>query len=130
VLENLGRVHLESGRFREAIISLSEAYRLHLAQGHLLGQARTLRDLGKAQRGAGQPDKARESLEAALALFKNLEDATETDDISSALAKLPPGGRPSHEWAGEQTTADPSVKAAKTAKALLRGRPFMLALVR
>jgi tetratricopeptide (TPR) repeat protein len=89
-LQNLGHVHLKSGRFREAITSLSEAHRLHLAQGHLLGQAEALRDLGNAQRGAGQPDKARDSLAAALALFKGLEDETETADIRSALAKLPP----------------------------------------
>jgi tetratricopeptide (TPR) repeat protein len=88
VLENLGRGHLKSGRFREAITSLSEAYQFHLAQGHLLGQAQALRDLGKAQRAVGQADKAWESLEAALELFKGLEDATETHDIRSALTEL------------------------------------------
>ncbi|MGH3402415.1 MAG: BTAD domain-containing putative transcriptional regulator [Streptosporangiaceae bacterium] len=88
VLENLGRIYLESGRFREAIASLSEAYRLHLAQGFLLGQAQALRDLGKAQHAAGQADQARESLEAALALFKDLNDATETAGIRSALTAL------------------------------------------
>jgi tetratricopeptide (TPR) repeat protein len=88
VLENLGRIQLESGRFHEAITSLSEAHQLHLAQGHLLGQAQALRDLGRAQRGAGQTGQARESLLAALTLFKDLEEATQIEDIRSELAAL------------------------------------------
>jgi DNA-binding SARP family transcriptional activator/tetratricopeptide (TPR) repeat protein len=88
VLQNLGCIHLEVGRFREAIASLSEAHRLLLAQGHLLGQALALRYLGEAQRGAGQTDQARESLEAALVLFMDLKEATEVEDIRSALAAL------------------------------------------
>jgi DNA-binding SARP family transcriptional activator len=86
VVENLGRIHLENGRYREAIASLSEAHRLQLAEGYLLGQAMALRYLGEAQRGAGRADQARESLEAALALFKNLKAATETENIQSMLA--------------------------------------------
>lgn len=88
VVENLGRIQLESGRFHEAIASLSEAHHHHLAQGNLLGQAQSLRDLGKAQHGIGQTGQARESLRAALALFKDLQAATEIENIRSALAAL------------------------------------------
>ena len=88
VLENLGRIHLESGRFREAIASLSEAYRLQQAQGHLLGQAEALRYLAGAQRGDGLADQARESLEAALALFNDLKAVTEIEDVRRELAAL------------------------------------------
>ena len=90
VLENLGRVHLLSGRFGEAIDCLSEAHRLHLAQGHLLGQAQSLRDLGQAQQAAGQANQARQSLEAALPLFKTLKATTEVENIQSMLAALIP----------------------------------------
>jgi len=88
VLDNLGRIYLESGRLDEAAASLSEAYRVHVAQGHLLGQAVALRYLGQAQHRAGQTDRARESLEAALALFTNLNAATRVEDVRSALAAL------------------------------------------
>jgi DNA-binding SARP family transcriptional activator/tetratricopeptide (TPR) repeat protein len=87
-LKNLGRIQLESGRFREAIASLSEAHRLLLTQGDLLPQAEALRYLGEAQRRAGQADQARESLEAALALFKELNASAQAEDIRSALIAL------------------------------------------
>ena len=87
-MDNLGRIHLKSGRLPEAIASLSEAHQLYLAQGDLLGQATALKYLGEAQRGAGRADQARESLQAALALFKNLEAETEVEDIHYALAAL------------------------------------------
>jgi tetratricopeptide (TPR) repeat protein len=85
---NLGCIHLQSGRFTEAITTVSEAHRLLLAQGHLLGQAQALRYLGHAQRGAGRPDQARQSLEAALSLFENLQAPAEAEAIRSALATL------------------------------------------
>jgi DNA-binding SARP family transcriptional activator/tetratricopeptide (TPR) repeat protein len=88
VLENLGRIQLESGRLNEAIASLSEAYRLHVTQGHLMGQAETLKYLGQAQGSAGQADQARKSFEAALALFATSKAATEVAGIQSALATL------------------------------------------
>jgi len=109
VLENLGRVRLLSGRFREAIASLSEAHSIHLAQGHLLGQAQSLRDLGSAQLAAGQPDQARQSVEAALSLFKDLKAAAEIEKIQSVLADLPgharvrpPGGARRHRPAASR----------------------------
>ncbi len=88
VMENLGQIHLKSGRLHEAIASLSEAHRLYLAQGHLEGQAMALKWLGEAQQGVGRTDQARESLQAALALFTNLNAATETENVQSMLAAL------------------------------------------
>jgi len=88
VMMNLGCIHLQSGRFTEAIASASEAHRLLLAQGHLLGQAQALRYLGQAQRGAGRPDQARKSLEAALSLFQSLQAPAEAEAVRSALAAL------------------------------------------
>jgi tetratricopeptide (TPR) repeat protein len=85
VMETL-RIHLESGRLSEAIASLSEAHRLQLGQGDLLGQAAALKFLGHAQRSADQPDEARESLGAALVIFKDLKATAEVENIQSMLA--------------------------------------------
>jgi DNA-binding SARP family transcriptional activator/tetratricopeptide (TPR) repeat protein len=86
VTENLGRIYLESGRLPEAIARLSEAHSLHLASGDLMGQAAALKYLGQAQHGIGQEDQARESLQAALALFVDLDAAVEVEKIQAALA--------------------------------------------
>jgi DNA-binding SARP family transcriptional activator len=87
-LENLGRIDLDSGRLHEAIASLSEAHRLQVTEGHLEAQAVALRYLGEARHRTGQTDQARESLEAALALFKHLKAETEVEDTHYALAAL------------------------------------------
>jgi DNA-binding SARP family transcriptional activator/tetratricopeptide (TPR) repeat protein len=88
VLENLSRIHLESGHVPEALANLSEAYRFYLQEGHLRGQARALKHLGEAQHRAGQADQARESLEAALTLFEDLQAATEVEHTQAMLAAL------------------------------------------
>ena len=93
VLDNLGRIHLESGRLDEAIANLSEAHRVHLASGDLMGQAQALWYLGKAQHSAHRADQARESLEAALALFSSLKAVAEADDVHAALTALGPAGQ-------------------------------------
>jgi DNA-binding SARP family transcriptional activator/tetratricopeptide (TPR) repeat protein len=93
VMENLGQIHLQSGRLPEAIASLSEAHQLYLLQGDPLRRATALKYLGEAQHGLGQADQARESLQAALALFKTLEAATEAESIQSMLAAL---AQPAH----------------------------------
>jgi tetratricopeptide (TPR) repeat protein len=96
VLENLGRIYLESGRLPEAIASLSDAHRFHLASGDLMGQAAALKYLGQAQHGVGQADQARESLRAALAIFKDLKATAEVENIQATLAALAlPGPRSS-----------------------------------
>src|ERR1700733_10270883 len=86
--ENLGRVYLESDRLSEAIASLNEAYRLHLADGALRAQAAALKYLAEAQRRAGYADQARESLTEAVALFKKLNADAEVAAAQAALAAL------------------------------------------
>jgi hypothetical protein len=94
VTENLGRIHLESGRLPEAIAGLSEAHRFHLASGDLMGQATALKYLGQAQQGVGRGDQARESLQAAQALFTTLKVTDEAERIQAALTALAqPGAR-------------------------------------
>jgi tetratricopeptide (TPR) repeat protein len=88
VLENLGRIHLKSGRLPESIAALSEAHRLHLVQGDLMGQAKALKYLGQAQHDVGQAAQARESLEAARTLFTSLRATTEVESIQSVLGQL------------------------------------------
>jgi DNA-binding SARP family transcriptional activator len=88
VTENLGRVYLESGRLSEAIARLTEAHRLFVADGFLKGQANALKNLAEAQRRAGLDDQARESLAAAVVLFKKLNADAEVAAAQSALAAL------------------------------------------
>ena len=88
VTHNLGRVYIAAGRVDEAIASLTEAHRIHLASGELHGQAIALKFLGQAQRDKGQEELGRKSLTAALAIFKTLNLNAEVDEIRSALAAL------------------------------------------
>lgn len=85
VVENLGRIHLQSGRLSEAIATLTEAHRLHVASGDLMGKATALKYLGEAQRGVGQENQARESLTAALTLFENLRNEAEAAVVLGML---------------------------------------------
>jgi tetratricopeptide (TPR) repeat protein len=85
---DLGRIQLESGRLDEAIAGLSQAHRLHRAAGDLTGQAQALRYLGQAQSSAGHAGQARESLEAALALFKDLNAEAEAQEVHSTLVAV------------------------------------------
>lgn len=91
VLHNLGRVYLESGCLDDAIASLTEAYRLHIASGDLRGQAIALKHLGLARHQVGRADQARESLTAALRLFEDLHEDTEAEEIRRDLKEGFPG---------------------------------------
>jgi tetratricopeptide (TPR) repeat protein len=84
-MENLGRVYLAIGSPAEAIASLTEAHRLHVASGDLMGQAVALKDLAQAQRATGHEDQARGSLTAALSLFEELKADAEAEAIRSML---------------------------------------------
>jgi tetratricopeptide (TPR) repeat protein len=90
-LHNLGRVYLESGRPDDAIASLNEAYRVHQAAGDLIGQALTLKYLGRARHATGGDDQARQEWTAALAIFESLKADLEVANIHAALASLPSG---------------------------------------
>lgn len=82
---NLGRVHLKSGRLEDAITSLMEAHRQHVASGYLMGQANTLRQLGVAQHHAGHVEQARKSMIAALELFEELNADIEAEAARYSL---------------------------------------------
>jgi tetratricopeptide (TPR) repeat protein len=88
-MHNLGRVYLASGRADEAIASFTEAHRIHLISGNLEEQATALKFLGAAQRNKGEEELGRESLTAALMIFKALKLDAEVDEIQSVLAALP-----------------------------------------
>jgi DNA-binding SARP family transcriptional activator/tetratricopeptide (TPR) repeat protein len=87
-LQNLGSVYLKSGRTDDAIASFTEAHRVHVASGDLRGQARALMFLGYTQRDNGQEENGRESLTAALVIFRSLQEDAEVEAIQSALAAL------------------------------------------
>ncbi|MBO0820106.1 MAG: tetratricopeptide repeat protein, partial [Nocardiopsaceae bacterium] len=89
-LGNLGQVYLRSGRPDDAIAALTEAHRLHLSSGDLMGQAIALKRLGLAQDRVGQAEAARESLTSALRLFEELKEDTEAVQIRRDLGR---GGR-------------------------------------
>jgi hypothetical protein len=59
-----------------------------VADGFLKGQANALKNLAEAQRRAGLDDQARESLAAAVVLFKKLNADAEVAAAQSALAAL------------------------------------------
>jgi DNA-binding SARP family transcriptional activator len=101
-MEILGRVYLESGRLTEAIASLTEAYRLHVADGALRAQAAALKYLAEAQRRAGYADQARESLTVADALFRKLNVGEEVAAVQSALAELALAAPPENVDVGQR----------------------------
>jgi tetratricopeptide (TPR) repeat protein len=87
-LHNLARVYLDLARPDDAIVSLTEAHRLHRAAGDLIGQALALKYLGRARHATGGEDEARQAWTAALAIFERLNADSEVADIRAALASL------------------------------------------
>lgn len=59
-----------------------------MATGYVMEQAQVLKYLEEAQREAGHHDQARESLTAALALFRRLRADPEVKAVQSALTSL------------------------------------------
>jgi len=59
---------------------------MHVAYGELRGQAAALRFLGQMQREVGEEEKGRESLTAALVIYRGLKEEAEVDAIQFALA--------------------------------------------
>jgi tetratricopeptide (TPR) repeat protein len=89
-LGNLGRVHLRTGHLDEAITTLTEAHRHHMSTGHIMEQAQALKYLAEAQRESRHHDQARESLTAALTLFRKLRADQEAEVVQSALTSMEP----------------------------------------
>ena len=91
VLHNLGRVQMESGQLADAIATLTEARSVHKASGDLIGQATTLKYLGRARHATGDDDQARTAWDEALAIFESLKADSEAADIRASLALLAQG---------------------------------------
>jgi DNA-binding SARP family transcriptional activator len=86
---NLGRIYTDLGRPDDAIVELKEAVRLHRAAGDLVGQGVALKYLGQAHRECGQVAEARQSWTAARAIFDQLGERAEADEVAVSLASLP-----------------------------------------
>jgi tetratricopeptide (TPR) repeat protein len=93
-LNNHGEFCWDLGKVDEATECLQEALGIWTAIGGGNGHGHVVENLGEAQRGADRTEQARESLEAALALFKDLKAATEVENIQSTLAALAPAANP------------------------------------
>jgi tetratricopeptide (TPR) repeat protein len=84
---NLGRVYLGLGRTEDTFATLREALTIHRSTGDRFGQAITLKFLGQAHRSSGQVTEARESWNAALRLFIELDEKEQITEIESVLAR-------------------------------------------
>jgi DNA-binding SARP family transcriptional activator/tetratricopeptide (TPR) repeat protein len=89
-LHNLGRIYLDLHRPDDAIAELTEAIRLHREAGDLIGQGTALKYLGEAHRHRGDYEDARQSWAMARAIFDQLGESAESDEVVAALAALPP----------------------------------------
>jgi DNA-binding SARP family transcriptional activator len=88
-LHNLGRIYTDLGRPDDAIAQLTEALRLHREAGDLVGQGVALKYLGQAHRECGHMAEARQSWTAARAIFDQLGEVAEADEVAASLACLP-----------------------------------------
>jgi len=80
-MASLGRCYLSQRREEDALESLREAVEFHRVASSLHRQAVVLRELARAQAGAGQPERARGSLAQAIAIFEELGDAVMADQV-------------------------------------------------
>ncbi len=88
-LHNLGRIYMDLSRPEDAIGNLTEAVRLHRETGDLIGQGLALKYLGQAHRACGHVDAARRSWATARAIFDQIGELADSDEVASALASLP-----------------------------------------
>jgi tetratricopeptide (TPR) repeat protein len=85
-LHNLGRAHLSLGQDAEALDYLQQALIIHRTTGDRHRQAFTLRFLGQAQYRNGLMAEADASWTAAAAIFDDLEDSTQAEQIRAERA--------------------------------------------
>jgi hypothetical protein len=76
------------GRLNDALSCLHASLTIWRAHGERHGQASTLGRLGLAQKHAGRPDEARESLSEALLLLAEVGDLVQAAEIEESLAEL------------------------------------------
>src|SRR6266567_5826273 len=87
VLHILGRCYLSLRRDAEALDLLQEALTSHRATGNRRRQAATLRSLGMAQSRVGLAAEARESWGQAAAIFTELGDSAEAEEVRAEQAE-------------------------------------------
>ncbi len=86
-LHILGRCYLSLGRDAEAIDCLQGALASHRATGNRRMQAATLRSIGTAQSRAGLTAEARVSWTQAAAIFEELGDSAEAEEVRAEQAE-------------------------------------------
>jgi DNA-binding SARP family transcriptional activator len=86
-LHILGRCYLSLGRDAEALSCLQEALSSHQATGNRRRQAATLRSLGTAQSRVGQAAGGRASRDQAAAIFTELGDRAEAEEVRAEQAE-------------------------------------------
>jgi len=86
-LHNVGRSYLSLGRDAEALEHLRQALAAHRATGDRHREAFTLRFLGVAQSRAARPAEAEVSWAQAAAIFDDLGDHAQADEIRAGRAK-------------------------------------------
>jgi tetratricopeptide (TPR) repeat protein len=86
-LHILGRCFLSLGRDAKALSCLQEALTSHRATGNRRRQAATLRSLGTAQSRVGQAAEASESRDQAAAIFTDLGDRAEAEEVRAEQAE-------------------------------------------
>jgi DNA-binding SARP family transcriptional activator len=87
-LHNLGRVYLDLDRIDDASIHIIEALRVHQASGDLFGEAMALKNLGWLHHKKGDIEEARSIWITAQAIFEQLNEAEEADEVAAALKSL------------------------------------------
>ncbi len=87
VLHILGRCYLSLRRDAEALDLLQEALTSHRATGNRRRQAATLRSLGMAQSRVGLAAEASESWGQAAAIFTELGDSAEAEEVRAEQAE-------------------------------------------
>jgi tetratricopeptide (TPR) repeat protein len=86
-LHILGRCYLLLGRDADALECLQRALASHRATGNRPRQAATLRSIGTAQSRAGLMAEARESWSRAVAIFEELGDSAEAEEVRAEQAE-------------------------------------------
>ena len=86
-LHILGRCYLSLGRDAEALDCLQRALASHQATGNRRMRAATLRSIGTAQSRAGLTAAARASWTQAAAIFEELGDSAEAEEVRAEQAE-------------------------------------------
>lgn len=88
LLDDLGEVYLEQGKFEEALTCLNESLDLDRALGTIASQGRSLLLLGRTQLQIGRLEEARDNFERALDVFELAEHDVGRSDALHDLGSL------------------------------------------